>query len=234
MIDIYLVTNTVNEKKYVGQASWGFEKRWSAHRSFAKTGGDDYLHRAMRKYGIENFKIELIEAVDTLEKSNERETFWINYYDSRNPEFGYNIREGGSNGKLAESTKQKIAVAHTGLKLPEFTEGHKQGISEGLKKRWEENPWKTFEYRSEEDKQKISEGLVDYHASMSSEEKELREEKLRQAAKEQFSTEESREAHSKIMLEWSKNRTPEQKAATSLKRSESLKRYHARKKAEAQ
>jgi hypothetical protein len=186
----------------------------------------------MRKYGIENFKIELIESVGTLEESNQQETFWINHYDSRNPEKGYNIREGGSNGKLAEETKQKIAMAHTGLKLPEFTEEHKQGISDSLKKRWEENPWKTLEYRTEEDKQKISEGLVEYHAGMSSEEKEARKEKLRIAAIEQFSTEESRKKQSLLMTEWNSKRTPEQKEATRIKRSESMKAAHAKKRAE--
>ena len=52
------------------------------------------LYQAMRKYGIENFSFEVIEEC-LPEELNEREIYWIDYYDSFNKEKGYNMTPGG-------------------------------------------------------------------------------------------------------------------------------------------
>jgi hypothetical protein len=54
------------------------------------------IKRAIRKYGKEHFKIEIIE--DNILKKNldEREIYWIAYYKSNNSEFGYNLTKGGN------------------------------------------------------------------------------------------------------------------------------------------
>ena len=94
---IYIIKNTINEKVYIGQTTNTIEYRFSQHLDCAKR---DYknsaLYSAMRKYGKEYFYIEPIEEVP-FEKLDEREIYWISYYDSYNN--GYNSTIGGSGNK---------------------------------------------------------------------------------------------------------------------------------------
>ena len=52
------------------------------------------IHKAMRKYGIDNFSFEVLEECD-IERLDEREQYWIAYLDSMNREKGYNLVSGG-------------------------------------------------------------------------------------------------------------------------------------------
>lgn len=89
--DIYIIRNSVNEKIYIGQ-SVDAERRWRSHISNAKCGSrPSAIDEAMAKHGIENFHYEVIERV---ENYNEREKYWIKYYNSIAPN-GYNIAQGG-------------------------------------------------------------------------------------------------------------------------------------------
>lgn len=94
---IYIIKNNCNDKVYVGQTTTSMNQRWNHHITSAKNNLDSsmVIYNAMRKYGIENFYIELLEnniaGTDVL---NEREKYWINYYNSLIPN-GYNVREGG-------------------------------------------------------------------------------------------------------------------------------------------
>lgn len=89
---IYKITNNINEKVYIGQTVQKIETRWKRHIRESKTNCR-HLYCAMRKYGIENFSIEVIEECDTEDELDEREQYWINQYDSCNR--GYNISKGG-------------------------------------------------------------------------------------------------------------------------------------------
>lgn len=99
MIGIYKITNTINNMCYIGQSK-NIHKRWNNHKSVYNNENaheyDYYLYRAMRKYGIENFTFDVIEECD-INSLNDREIYWINYYDSYNN--GYNSTNGGDNGK---------------------------------------------------------------------------------------------------------------------------------------
>lgn len=93
MIGIYKITNQVNGKVYIGQ-SVHIKQRWSQHCADS-VKGTTLLYQAMREYGIKNFSFEVIEEC-SLEQLNEREVYWIAYYDSFNKEKGYNMTPGGS------------------------------------------------------------------------------------------------------------------------------------------
>lgn len=99
MIGIYKITNIINGKCYIGQ-SVNIHKRWNNHKSACyNTNAHEYnyyLYRAMRKYGIENFTFEIIEECEQI-LLNEREKFWISYYDTFKN--GYNETEGGDYAK---------------------------------------------------------------------------------------------------------------------------------------
>jgi group I intron endonuclease len=108
---LYRITNQLNQKVYIGQSN--NSRRWSQHKYFArnpeKTG--QYIHRAMAKYGIENFIYEVIATCLIQDDANITEDILIKQYDSRNKEFGYNLNAGGFNGEHSEETKEKIRQA---------------------------------------------------------------------------------------------------------------------------
>lgn len=91
---IYLITNTINGKQYVGQTSLTIQDRWSRHLGCVKRKehADLPLYRAINKYGEQNFKIEQLEECDNV-LLNEREIWWISKYDTYNN--GYNATVGG-------------------------------------------------------------------------------------------------------------------------------------------
>ena len=98
---IYKITNRVNNKVYIGQTHFTVEHRYKQHiKNFNIEHRQQPLYKAFAKYGIENFNVETIEEVEC-EKLNEREIYWIAYYDSFKN--GYNATLGG-NGKIYQWT----------------------------------------------------------------------------------------------------------------------------------
>ena len=92
---IYIIRNTINSKVYIGQTKVSLKLRFQNHLSAARNGKDYVIGKAIRKYGEENFYIELLEEC-TIEELNEREKYWISYFNSTNNKFGYNISIGGN------------------------------------------------------------------------------------------------------------------------------------------
>ena len=102
MVGIYKITNLINGKIYIGQ-SINIQQRWKAHRSkpFYKEG-EQYqtpFYRAIRKYGLNNFSFEVIEECFESEL-NDKEQYYIQYYDTINPAKGYNLTKGGQSGSI--------------------------------------------------------------------------------------------------------------------------------------
>ena len=92
---IYKITNLVNNKIYIGQTRQNYEQRFIQHKSRARTGSSQHkLARALRKYGDDNFIIEPLEECP-FDQLNERERYWISYYQTTNDKFGYNTLIGG-------------------------------------------------------------------------------------------------------------------------------------------
>lgn len=95
---IYKITNTINQKSYIGKTINSIAERWKEHKNDSKRSycKDRPLYRAMNKYGIENFTIEQVEEVDIKDLSN-REIYWIEHYHTFSN--GYNATLGGD-GKI--------------------------------------------------------------------------------------------------------------------------------------
>lgn len=90
---IYKVTNKINNKIYIGQTIFSLEERWYRHQIKAKLDKtNNKFYNAINKYGIKNFYPEVIEECPEEELDN-REKYWITYYDSYNN--GYNSTLGG-------------------------------------------------------------------------------------------------------------------------------------------
>lgn len=102
---IYKTTNLIDGKIYIGQHKYDKEELDKKY-----IGSGVILNRAIKKYGIKNFKCEIIEFCPNLKILDEREIYWISYYDSI--QTGYNILEGGKgtlNYHHTDQTKQIIS-----------------------------------------------------------------------------------------------------------------------------
>lgn len=122
---IYKITNTKNNKVYIGQTERSLEKRWSEHRKMLlkDTHYNQHLQAAWNKYGGVNFLFSLVEKFDNQMNFdiNMLEKYWICHYNSSNPLNGYNKTLGGEGGSPSTETKKKQSLARAGKALPEST-----------------------------------------------------------------------------------------------------------------
>ena len=90
---IYKISNTINQKVYIGLTYRNITIRWREHKNRAINNYPGYLYNSMRKYGLSSFQIEQIDV--GFDDLKEKEKYWINYYNSTNPANGYNLTLGG-------------------------------------------------------------------------------------------------------------------------------------------
>lgn len=100
MKGIYSIKNKVNNKVYIGKTLDSFNNRWNGHiyELNKKVHKNKHLNSAWNKYGEQNFEFCILEQVDDLETANIREKYWIQFYKSFNPVYGYNKTLGGDGG----------------------------------------------------------------------------------------------------------------------------------------
>lgn len=136
---IYKIYNDINDKIYIGQTTKTLDQRLKGHFSDANkdTTKTRPLLSAIKKYGKEHFFIELIEECDS-EKLNEREIYWISYYNSYYT--GYNAALGGKGSRLYDQNiiidlleqgktySEIINIVHCG-KDTIYTTAHKNDIN---------------------------------------------------------------------------------------------------------
>jgi group I intron endonuclease len=134
---IYKITNTINGKIYIGQTIKSLSSRWSQHKSqtrYVSKGNNRkicrYLHSAMVKYGIDNFKIEEIDGANSQAELNYKEWLYIHKFDCIAPN-GYNLRAGGhSRSVVSESTRKLLSERMSGKNNPMY------GKSSAAQKAW--------------------------------------------------------------------------------------------------
>lgn len=159
---IYKHTSPSN-KVYIGITSQTPEKRWHGGANYS---GQPYFYNAIRKYGWDNFKHEIIRSGLTEEEAKIAERKLIKRYDSRNREFGYNATPGGDISPMKSmQARAKSSASHKGkAMLPQtraallnsrlgisLSEDHKSKISSSISELW-----KDPEYR----KRNVSKHLV--------------------------------------------------------------------------
>ena len=91
--DIYIIKNDINDKVYIGQ-SINAEERFVQHCKPSSAKDGSLIAKAIQKYGKEHFWMEILEK--QIKNYNEREIYWIEFYNSLTPN-GYNIQKGGEN-----------------------------------------------------------------------------------------------------------------------------------------
>ncbi len=130
MAYIYKITNTINNKLYIGKTINTIEKRFAEHIKQSKItqAKKRPLYNAINKYGIENFTIEIVEECD-IKEVNEREKYWINYFNTY--KYGYNATLGGDGTNTLDYEKI-IALWNEGKNITEIAKlvnGTKEWIS---------------------------------------------------------------------------------------------------------
>lgn len=146
---------------YVGSTERELKVRWQKHLVKVNEGSLCTLHKAIRKYGKDNFDIRMIEEYPTKEAMFAGEVGWIAYLDTYKSPYGYNDTIGGEGGntnggkKFSEDWKANISAAKKGQ---QFTDEHKQNLSESHLGNVPSNRKLTFE-QAEEIRKAYSAGL---------------------------------------------------------------------------
>lgn len=148
---IYLFTNKINNKKYVGQTIQKDCKRINEHIRNVKNKKNKPLYLAINKYGWENFKIAIIDSANTINELNEKEIYYINKYNSNNKKYGYNLESGGRNGTPNNDTLEKMSNAHKGIVQSE------EWINSRIAKKGTIEAKKYGKFKTDEEKKYISE-----------------------------------------------------------------------------
>jgi group I intron endonuclease len=161
---IYKITNKINNKVYIGCTITSLEKRYYEHlyRCF-KTDYKSKLYNSIKKYGEENFEIELIEECD-VNKIYETEKKYIEQYDSfKNGLNGTFGGEGCLGYKHSPEIRKKIS------KKTKEGDSHKGKTYDIL-----------YGEKGENEKQKRKESVKKYWGNLTEEDKEVRIKKLKE------------------------------------------------------
>ena len=140
-MEIYLIENLINHKKYVGMTSLSIEHRFKQHKEMAaseypcNTGrSKSILHKAMMKHGVDSFSIHSLEVCEDYSTLKEAEVKWISAQNSHYIDgYGYNMTLGGEGAlgyKTTDETKEKLRVFRIGRK---HTDESKQKMSASRK-----------------------------------------------------------------------------------------------------
>ena len=171
---IYKITHLDTKRCYIGQCIGNVKARWRSHKA-----ADTHLGRSIKKYGVESFSFEVIDAANSIEELNEKEIKYIAQYGSITPN-GFNIESGGRNAPMAEHVKVIISQTHKGKTIPDWqrkliSEANKNKVvseetrekirqsrlgkkltDEAKKKIAESNKFKNFTPRTSESKERIT------------------------------------------------------------------------------
>lgn len=124
---IYKVTNNINGKVYIGQTKRTLQCRWKQH-CYAVHSKHRFLflklQKAIKEFGVDNFSIEQIDSAESKAEADEKEVFWIKFYNAI--EDGYNSSPGGKAG----GHRKKVKAVESGLVFDTIVDAAKHyGVS---------------------------------------------------------------------------------------------------------
>jgi group I intron endonuclease len=116
MINIYIITNTITQKRYVGQTTRTVSQRISRQLS-----GATELSKALKKHGQENFRYEVIRVAKDQQEADIKERELIEEHNTLYPN-GYNLQTGGiGNFEISDKTRERLRKSHLGHKPTQET-----------------------------------------------------------------------------------------------------------------
>lgn len=120
---IYYLKNKINGKMYIGK-SIDIIGRCKGHlRDNDKPRVNRYLTNAVLKYGLKNFTYGVLEELVTYNEGlfKDKELYWIDYYNTTNRLYGYNLRRDSSTKMIVhEETRKLLSIAVSGSKNPNY------------------------------------------------------------------------------------------------------------------
>lgn len=158
---MYLSTNKLNGKVYIGITTRTLRERIGSHISSSRTSSSHnyYFSNAILKYGPDSFEWEIIDTGFSEDELNEKEIFYIDLYQSYLRENGYNLTYGGDGCRGNAETRARISASNLGKKRSDES---KKRMSEVQKERQEEyGPFP----QTEQSRKKISDNLKDHPVS---------------------------------------------------------------------
>lgn len=157
---VYMHTNKINCKKYIGQTCMKPTKRWNSGKGYQ---GNTYFWNAIQKYGWDCFDHKIIASNLTKEEADNFERLLIKKLDSTNPNKGYNLQDGGSHGQPSELSRENIR--RSAQKRNQNEEWRKKQSESHIGLQTGVNNGMYGKKHSEESKQKMREASTDKHPS---------------------------------------------------------------------
>jgi group I intron endonuclease len=121
-MQVYKITNLINGKIYIGKDEGD---------RIDYMGSGKLIRLAIKKYGLENFRKEIVESINDRELLKERERFWIDHFNATDKSMGYNIHVGGHGGDTItyhpdlSEIRKKVSKAMKGRII---TEAHRESL----------------------------------------------------------------------------------------------------------
>jgi len=155
---IYKATNLINNKSYIGQTQNSLKQRKNEHINHAKSNRYSMIfHKAIRKYGNDNFKWEVLCECNDIDELNKMEKHHIKehntFIDNGN---GYNMTTGGDGYTVSEETRKKMSRTRTGKKASDKAIQSKMGKNNHMYGKYGKNNPNFGRKQSKETKSKIS------------------------------------------------------------------------------
>jgi group I intron endonuclease len=153
---VYMHKNKINNKKYIGQTCRDPKRRWQNGKGYKENG---HFYNAIQKYGWDNFEHIILKNNLTSDEADFWEKFYIQQYETTNPDKGYNLTFGGNAGIPTDETRkimsnrkkenwndsnyrQKMISAR--YKFIEENPNYRSEISKKIKKLYQNPEYKTM------------------------------------------------------------------------------------------
>lgn len=149
---VYIHTNKLNNKKYVGITSQSPKSRWKNGEGYK---GQKRFYDAIKSYGWDGFTHEVVASGLTKEQAEDLEVKLIGKYKSNDLSYGYNIENGGVTHKLSEEQKRHLSEVNQGKR-------HSQKTKEKMRQthKAQGTPWLVGRRASQATKEKMSAGRI--------------------------------------------------------------------------
>lgn len=126
---VYIVTNLVNGKFYVGQTKRTAGDRWSLHKADARRGSTSYFHKAIRKHGYDAFDVQVAATASSREELLRLERLWILATGAHRR--GYNLSTGGEGAAHNREVIERMAAKLRGRRLSDAHRAKLSAIGRG-------------------------------------------------------------------------------------------------------
>jgi group I intron endonuclease len=111
---IYRLSSSECEQKYIGLTKYWPERRFKQHKNSARKGSNKLIDKAIRRYGVETFSLDIVESQVPFSELSEREIHYIKDFNTRAPH-GLNTSAGGQLGGCRGISSEVNGVSYKSI-----------------------------------------------------------------------------------------------------------------------